>query len=60
MVRHNEKDPSNTRATTRSKLGLARETHRARTENYPHPSIGGTRGFPLWVRSLAMEQYYGT
>ena len=60
MVRHDEKDAANTRASTRSRLGLARETHRARTENYPHPSIGGTRGFPLWVRSLAMEQYYGT
>ena len=60
MVRYNERDAANTRASTRSRLGLSRETHQARTENYPHPSIGGTRGFPMWVLSLAMEQYYDT
>ena len=40
----NDHDPANTQAITRSRLGLARETQRFRTGNYPHPGRGGTRG----------------
>ena len=40
----NDHDPADTRAITRSRLGLNRETQRFRTGHYPHPSRGGTRG----------------
>ena len=49
----NDHDPADTRAITRSRLGLNRETQRFRTGHYPHPSRGGTRGFPLWLRTVA-------
>jgi len=51
----NDHDPANTRAITRSRLGLARETQRFRTGHYPHPARGGTRGYPLWLRSDAIN-----
>jgi len=51
----NDHDPANTRAITRSRLGLSRETQRFRTGHYPHPSRGGTRGFPLWLRTVAIN-----
>ena len=56
----NDHDPANTRAITRSRLGLARETQRFRTGQYPHPARGGTRGYPLWLRSDAINNltYY--
>lgn len=49
----NDHDPADTRAITRSRLGLNRETQIFRTGHYPHPSRGGTRGFPLWLRTVA-------
>jgi len=51
----NDYDPANTRATTRSKLGLVRENQRLRTGHYPNPARGGTRGYPLWLRTKAMN-----
>ena len=58
----NDHDPANTRAITRSRLGLARETQRFRTGHYPHPGRGGTRGYPLWIRTMAMNNFatYGS
>ena len=55
-MRHlNDHDPANTRATTRSKLGLMRENERLRTGHYPNPARGGTRGYPLWLRTKAIN-----
>ena len=58
----NDHDPANTRAITRSRLGLARENQRFRTGHYPHPGRGGTRGYPLWIRTMAMNNFatYGS
>ena len=53
----NDHDPADTRAITRSRLGLSRETQRFCTGHYPHPSRGGTRGFPLWLRTVAMNVF---
>ena len=51
----NDYDPADTRAITRSKLGLARERQRFRTSHYPNPARGGTRGYPLWLRTKAIN-----
>ena len=51
----NDHDPANTRAITRSRLGLMRETQRFRTGHYPNPARGGTRGYPLWLRTKAIN-----
>ena len=48
----NDHDPANTRAITRSRLGLARENQRFRTGHYPHP---GRRY--AWVPT--MDTHYG-
>ena len=58
----NDHDPANTRAITRSRLGLACETQQFRTGHYPHPGRGGTRGYPLWLRTTAVNnlQTYGS
>ena len=55
MTHLNDYDPANTRAITRSRLGLARETRRFRTGHYPHPGRGGTRGYPLWICTTAIN-----
>ena len=34
---------------------LVCETQRFHTGHYPHPSRDGTRGFPLWLRTVAMN-----
>ena len=49
-------DPADTRARNRSNLGVDRELAMIRTNNHPDPSIGGTRGFPLWLRQLAINR----
>ena len=36
----NDHDPAHTRAITRSRLGLMRETQRFRTGHYPNPARG--------------------
>ena len=50
-------DAADDRAKLCSRIGVRREFSIARTEDYIHPSFGGTRGFPLlfWstVSSLA-------
>ena len=51
----NDDDPADTRAITRSRLGLTRETQRFRTGHYPNPARGGTRGYPLWLRTIAID-----
>ena len=51
----NDHDPAATRAITRSRLGLTRETQRFRTGHYPNPARGGTRGYPLWLRTIAIN-----
>ena len=51
----NDHDPANTRALTRSRLGLGRETQQFRTGHYPNPVRGGTRGYPLWLRTVAIN-----
>jgi transposase len=43
------------RAKTRSKMGLSRELQVTRDSNVPHPARGGTRGYPLWYRSLCVQ-----
>jgi len=51
----NDYDPANTRAKARSRLGLARETRMFRTSHYPNPARGGTHGYPLWLRTKALN-----
>ena len=51
----NDHDPVNTRAITRSRLGLMRETQRFRTGHYPNPARGDTRDYPLWLRTKAIN-----
>ena len=48
-------DPANNRARERSLRGLERELEEERTQNYPPPRNGGSRGYPLWVRVRAMH-----
>ena len=43
-------DVANSRALSRSRLGLSRELQQQRTDLPPDPSIGGTRGYPVWFR----------
>ena len=50
-------DPANTRAQSRSDRGLEREREQLRTSNPPHPSRGGTRGYPIWQRIRALDSY---
>ena len=52
----NDHDPANTRAATRSKLGLGREIQIFRTGHYPNPARGGIRGYPLWLRTKAINK----
>ena len=46
----NMNDVANSRALSRSRLGLSRELQQQRTDLPPDPSIGGTRGYPVWFR----------
>ena len=57
MTHLNDHDPANTRAITRSRLGLGRETQQYRTCNYPHPRRGCTCGYPLWLRTIAINNF---
>ena len=43
-------DAANSRAISRSKLGLSRELQQDRTDLGADPSIAGTRGYPHWFR----------
>ena len=51
-------DPANTCAISRSARGLDREVEQRRTLNPPHPSLGGTRGYPTWQRARALATLY--
>ena len=58
------KDPASTRSSSRSDLILSRELRQYRTNKLPNPSIGGTRGFPVYqqvndVRTLVDIESYG-
>jgi hypothetical protein len=48
-------DPANSRAQSRSKLGLTRELEQERTDLPPDPSIGGSRGYSIWFREKVLE-----
>ena len=48
-------DTANSRALSRSRLGLSRELQQDRTDLPPDPSIGGTRGYPLWFRMRVLS-----
>ena len=49
----NDHNPANTRAITCYILGFTHKTQIFRTRNYPHPSRGGTCGYPLWLHNAA-------
>ena len=51
----NDHNPANTRATTCSKLGIIREIQILCTGHYPNPARGGTRGYPLCLRTKAIN-----
>ena len=51
----NDHNPTATQAITRSCLGLTRETQRFHTSHYPDPARGATRGYPLWLRTVAIN-----
>jgi hypothetical protein len=42
-------DPNNRQAKARSDLGITRLLEQTR-KDLPHPSRGGTRGYPVWYR----------
>ena len=48
-------DPASTQASQRSILGLTRELNQFRTQVLPHPSRGGSRGFPLYQRLFTLN-----
>ena len=50
-------DPANIRAHARSARGLERELTQIKTQNPPHPRIGGTRGYPVWQRSKIIRAF---
>ena len=54
------KDPSSHEAIHRSRAGLSRESN-PRTNNISHPSLGGSQGYPLYLRRdiLYWESRYG-
>ena len=49
-------DPADERADSRRRLQLSRELEVNR-QRLPHPSFGGTRGYPLWFRQLEVDRY---
>ena len=53
-------DPANARAKARACLGLTRELQQFRTLNAPDPSVGGSSGYPLWLRQKALITYNQT
>ena len=53
-------DPASLRATHPSSLGLSRETAQFRTSNIADPSRGGTRGYPLHLRYVALDTFHNT
>ena len=53
-------DTASMRATQRSILGVSRENSRFHTSNIPDPSKGGTRGYPLHLRQIALNTFANT
>ena len=49
-------DPADERADSRRRLQLSRELEVSR-QTLPHPSVGGTRGYPVWFRRLEVQRY---
>ena len=49
-------DPADARAKARSHLQLARELETDR-RSLPHPSVGGSRGYPVWFRMAELERH---
>ena len=47
---------ANRRAAARSAAGMTRELQVQRDDNTPHPSRGGSRGYPLWYRRFVLDQ----
>ena len=48
-------DPANLRANTCRRLGLDREEQVSRA-SLPHPSLGGSRGYPVWFRREELQK----
>ena len=48
-------DPANSRAISRSCLGLSRELEQDCTDLPPNLRIGGTQGYPLWFRMRVLN-----
>ena len=53
-------DPANARANASACLGLPRELQQFRTKNLPDPALGGSSGYPLWLRRKALTIYNQT
>ena len=49
-------DPADERADSRRRLQLSRELEVDR-QAFPHPSVGGSRGYPLWFRRLELDWF---
>ena len=49
-------DPADERARARKRVGATRELEETRA-TLPHPSRGGTRGYPVWFRSLELLRH---
>jgi hypothetical protein len=49
-------DPADRQAIARSDLGITRLLEQTRQE-LPHPSLGGTRGYPAWYRVDQIQKW---
>ena len=49
-------DPADARAWARKRVGATRELEQTRA-TLPHPSRGGTRGYPTWFRVHELQQH---
>ena len=50
-------DPADERADSRRRLQLSRELEVYR-QAFPHPRVGGARGYPLWFRQLELDRFH--
>ena len=49
-------DPADERARLRRNYQLTREVEQDR-QLLPHPSVGGSRGYPVWFREQEIQRY---
>lgn len=52
---NDERDPAKARAIDHSHRGFTQEVEDHRTRVLPHPSRGGSRGYPMWERTGPWE-----